>query len=52
MRNSYQQARNAIKGFQVVNVIKDEPVLLIDDMVDSKWTLTVCGEMLRKKWLW
>lgn len=48
MRNSYQQARNAIKGFQVVNVIKDEPVLLIDDMVDSKWTLTVCGEMLRK----
>lgn len=48
MKNSYQQAKNAINGFQVVNVIKDEPVLLIDDMVDSKWTLTVCGEMLRK----
>lgn len=48
MKNSYQQAKNAIRGFQVVNVIKDAPVLLIDDMVDSKWTLTVCGEMLRK----
>ena len=45
----YQQAKNAIRGFQVVNVIKDAPVLLIDDMVDSKWTLTVCGEMFEKK---
>jgi len=24
-------------------------ILLIDDMVDSKWTLTVCGYMLREK---
>lgn len=48
MKNLYQQARNAIKGFQVVKVLKDEPVLLIDDMVDSKWTLTICGQMLRK----
>lgn len=48
MKNSYQQARNVIKGFQIDKVFKDEPVLLIDDMVDSKWTLTICGEMLRK----
>lgn len=49
MKNSYQQAKNIIKSFQVVKVIKEEPVLLIDDMVDSKWTLTICGGMLRKE---
>ena len=24
------------------------PVLLLDDMVDSRWTLTVCGFLLRE----
>lgn len=48
MKNSYQQAMNAKKGFAIVKIKKDHPVLLIDDMVDSKWTLTICGEMLRR----
>ena len=30
-------------------IIEGENVLLIDDMVDSKWTLTVCGLKLREK---
>ena len=49
MKNSYQQAKNASIGFEVKEVKEGEPVLLIDDMVDSKWTLTICGELLKKK---
>lgn len=48
MENSYQQAKNARKGFEVTGVVNREPVLLIDDMVDSKWTLTVCGVLLKE----
>ena len=48
MANSTQQARNidgslALKSLQVPN----GPVLLIDDMVDSRWTMTVCAWLLR-----
>ncbi len=48
MQNSVQQARN-IDG--AVRTCEEEvqggPVLLVDDMVDSRWTLTVCGWILR-----
>lgn len=47
MKNSYQQANNANNGFEVAKTMRDQPVLLIDDIVDSKWTLTVCGTLLR-----
>jgi len=48
MANSTQQARNidgslALQSLQVRN----GPVLLIDDMVDSRWTMTVCAWLLR-----
>ncbi len=47
MENSYQQANN-IEGVFAVQALKEgEPVLLIDDMVDSKWTMTICGKELR-----
>lgn len=49
MKNSYQQANNIFSVFDVTDVVKDEPVLLIDDMIDSKWTLTICGAMLKHK---
>lgn len=49
MENSYQQANNIFSVFDVTDVVKDEPVLLIDDMVDSRWTLTICGAMLKQK---
>ena len=49
MKNSYQQAINAMGGFDVVELISNKPVLVIDDIVDSRWTFTVCGALLRRK---
>jgi ATP-dependent DNA helicase RecQ len=49
MANSTQQARN-IDGSLELNgqPVPSGPVLLIDDMVDSRWTLTVAAWLLRK----
>lgn len=49
MANSIQQARN-IDGSFALNgqPIPPGPVLLVDDMVDSRWTLTVAAWGLRK----
>ena len=48
MANSTQQARN-VDGSLVVSVesLPGGPVLLVDDMVDSRWTLTVATWLLR-----
>ncbi len=46
MENSCQQARNVVGAFDVVDV-REGPVLLIDDMVDSRWTFTITGAQLR-----
>lgn len=48
MENSNMQAKNAYNAFAVIEDIQYGNVLLIDDMVDSGWTLTVCGAMLKK----
>lgn len=49
MANSTQQARN-IDGSLALNgqPVPHGPVLLVDDMVDSRWTLTVSAWLLRK----
>lgn len=49
MANSTQQARN-IDGSLALSgqPIPPDPVLLVDDMVDSRWTLTVSAWLLRK----
>ena len=49
MANSTQQARN-IDGSLALNgqPIPPGPVLLVDDIVDSRWTLTVAAWLLRK----
>ncbi|MDX0056939.1 RecQ family ATP-dependent DNA helicase [Sinorhizobium meliloti] len=49
MANSTQQARN-IDGSLTINTqpVPPLPVLLVDDMVDSRWTLTVSAWLLRK----
>ena len=48
MQNSYQQARNLAEAFAVDPWPGlDGPVLLIDDMVDSKWTFTIVAALLR-----
>ena len=48
MANSTQQARN-IEGSLALNgqPVPNGPVILVDDMVDSRWTLTVAAWLLR-----
>ena len=48
MANGTQQARN-VDGSLVVSQdpLPGGPVLLVDDMVDSRWTLTVAAWLLR-----
>ena len=48
MKNSYHQQNNIIDAFEITNPPKSD-CLLIDDMVDSRWTLTIITAMLRKK---
>ena len=48
MENSFQQAQNLDGVFQVnpeAGIL--DPCLLIDDMVDSRWTFTVAAALLR-----
>lgn len=47
--NSYYQCRNLDGVFEITDGVKlDEPVLLIDDAIDSRWTLTITTALLRK----
>ena len=48
MENSNYQCRNAWDSFSVVSGTSDVPkrIILVDDIVDSGWTLTVCGYRL------
>jgi ATP-dependent DNA helicase RecQ len=48
MQNSAMQSRNALAKLGVVGEdVQPGPVLLVDDIVDSRWTLTVAGWRLR-----
>jgi len=49
MQNGFQQAHN-LDGVFTVKPGGDftKPVLLVDDMVDSGWTFTVCAALLRQ----
>jgi ATP-dependent DNA helicase RecQ len=47
--NSFQQAQNLAGAFVVdTATVRAEPVLLVDDMVDSRWTFTVLTLLLRR----
>ena len=46
--NSAQQLRNVWGAFAVAGPVPDGPVLLVDDTVDSRWTLTVVAAALRE----
>jgi ATP-dependent DNA helicase RecQ len=48
MENSAQQLRNVHGRLKVVSDVPAYPVLLIDDVVDSGWTLTFAGWLLRE----
>jgi ATP-dependent DNA helicase RecQ len=45
MQNSVQQFRNTLGAFQVDSALPG-PVLVVDDMVDSRWTFTMIGHLL------
>jgi ATP-dependent DNA helicase RecQ len=45
--NSAQQVRNVHGAFEVLPSVPEGPVLLVDDVVDSRWTLTVVAGALR-----
>jgi len=48
MENSFHQAKNALNSIKLKsNIPISENVILIDDIVDSRWTLTVCGWFLK-----
>ena len=46
MQNSQQQYRNIRDAFEIRGEVPSGPVLLVDDMVDSRWTLTVVASLL------
>jgi ATP-dependent DNA helicase RecQ len=48
MANTAQQSRNVAGAFAVTSPVPDGPVLLVDDTVDSRWTLTEVGARLRE----
>jgi ATP-dependent DNA helicase RecQ len=49
MQNSYQQLKNLDGAFEVISAnILPGACYLIDDIVDSRWTFTVVGSLLKK----
>jgi ATP-dependent DNA helicase RecQ len=48
MSNSSQQAANVDGAFAVSAPVPDEPVLLVDDLINSRWTITTIGALLRE----
>jgi len=49
MANSSMQARNVAGTLEAIDDVPKGAVLLIDDIVDSGWTLTLAGWLLRQK---
>jgi ATP-dependent DNA helicase RecQ len=47
MQNSAKQAQNVADTLSVKGIVPSEPVLLIDDIIDSGWTLTIAGYYLK-----
>jgi ATP-dependent DNA helicase RecQ len=48
MANSSQQVRNVFRAFGIVDPPPGRPVLLVDDVAESRWTITVvAGQLVR-----
>ena len=47
MQNSTMQGRNVLGTLCIQGNIPRTPVLLVDDILDSGWTLTLAGRLLR-----
>ena len=48
MQNSAKQYANIVDAFRIGSEVPSEPVLLVDDIVDSRWTFTVIAAQLRE----
>ena len=46
--NSAYRLAGVLGRFAAIDVPSGLPVLLVDDLIDSRWTITVAGRMLRK----
>ena len=46
-QNRYHQCRNLDGVFEVDDNVQNAPVILVDDVIDSSWTLTVIAALLR-----
>ena len=46
MENSAQQLRNVDGVFEIRGSVPAGPILLVDDVADSRWTMTVLGDLL------
>jgi ATP-dependent DNA helicase RecQ len=47
MQNELKQAKNVIDSLTINGKILNKPVLLVDDIIDSGWTLAIAGYLLR-----
>lgn len=47
MQNSAMQAHNVVETLSINQSLPAGPVLLVDDIIDSGWTLTIAGYLLR-----
>ena len=49
MQNSAHQLRNLLGAFTVVGPLPQGAALLVDDLVDSSWTMTLLAALLRSR---
>ncbi|WP_416046654.1 helicase-related protein [Haematospirillum sp. 15-248] len=47
-QNRFHQCRNLDGVFAITGNVSREPVLLVDDVVDSGWTMTIIAALLRR----
>jgi len=49
LNNSLLQLENIADAFEVLSIVRKSPVLLVDDIVDSGWSMTLVGWLLREQ---
>ena len=49
MQNSVIQVRNLLTAFEVTGQPPATPVILVDDLVDSRWTMTMLAVLLQER---
>ena len=47
-QNRFYQCRNLDGVFEIGEITSEGPVFLVDDMIDSRWTITVLAVLLQQ----